>query len=256
MLAAQSIVTVEHHADRSWPALESQLLRGWHLRRLQGDDNTRPNSALPPLLEDQERLVDDIQSVEDFYRARGSITNVQVIEGMTDKLAECLSRRRYQYAVPSEVLVADVFETGASHLRPAEVAIMVEHKLRGSWLEAWQQVTGEDAARAHVLRKSLLKVAVPAAYVTLSLDGRPVAVGRGTVAASLLGVFNCATAAEHRGRRLIGRVVEELWHWGLPLGATRSYLQLSSSNDAARNAYQRLGYKLAYEYGYMRSQQT
>ncbi|RBY90569.1 GNAT family N-acetyltransferase [Blastococcus sp. TF02A-26] len=247
------IAVLEHHADASWPALETVAVRGWHLRHLERDHNTRPNSALPPLdpPPDGEQLATDLAMVEEFYRARDLPVAVQVVHGVTDDLAELLAGRGYTFAVPSDVFTGEVAELAASG-RAGEPRVRVDCPPTAEWLEDWRAVTAEDEERTAVLGRSLDLVAMPGLGVTVRVDGVPAAVGRGTTSGGLLGVFNCATAVEYRGRGLIGTVVREIAAWGRSRGAARSYLQVGAGNDAAKRAYRRAGYSPAYAYGYMR----
>jgi GNAT superfamily N-acetyltransferase len=255
-LPTAEIAALEHHADASWPALETVDVRGWQLRHLGGDDNTRPNSARPPLDPPPggEELATDLAMVEDFYRTRGTPVAVQVIVGVTDDLARLLAGRGYTFAVPSDVFTGDVPELADAPQRGRPPGSRIGCPPTAEWLEAWQAVTAEDEQRTEILERSLNLVEMSARGVTVHVDGVPAAAGRGTVSGGLLGIFNCATAAEFRGQGLIGAVVRELAAWGRSLGATRSYLQVSGLNESAKRAYRRAGYRPTYAYGYMRKE--
>ena len=55
------------------------------------------------------------------------------------------------------------------------------------------------------------------------------------------------------GRQGLGRAITAaLIGWGIDAGATRSYLQVSSDNDAAVALYSDLGYWLHHDYHYRR----
>ena len=64
------------------------------------------------------------------------------------------------------------------------------------------------------------------------------------------GIHNMATSTEHRRRGAARAVLKALLEWGAARGATRSYLAVVETNQAARALYEGSGYTTAYRYWY------
>ena len=82
------------------------------------------------------------------------------------------------------------------------------------------------------------------------MDGHPVGVGSVVVEDGWAGVHNMATATEHRRRGVARAVLHALLEWAAARGATRSYLAVMETNEAARALYESSGYATAYRYWY------
>jgi GNAT superfamily N-acetyltransferase len=89
------------------------------------------------------------------------------------------------------------------------------------------------------------------AFASIRLDGRVVAVGRGSMTGHWLAVDAVRVDPEYRRRGLGTAVLQGLTRWSGPLGGRRSYLEVVEDNVPALTTYSNLGYAEAYRYRYL-----
>ena len=148
---------------------------------------------------------------------------------------------------------ATLVQTASLPLRPLSVAGGIEAEVGGfdePWLSAYasaESITpGEVEARRGIHRR----IRADASYATARTDGLTVAVGSVVVEDAWAGVHNMATATGHRRRGAARAVLHTLLEWAAVRGATRSYLAVVETNEAARVLYEGSGYATAYRYWY------
>jgi GNAT superfamily N-acetyltransferase len=89
------------------------------------------------------------------------------------------------------------------------------------------------------------------AFASIRLDGRVVAVGRGSMTGHWLAVDAVRVDPEYRRRGLGTAILQGLTRWSGLLGGRRSYLEVVEDNVPALTTYSNLGYAEAYRYRYL-----
>jgi len=102
---------------------------------------------------------------------------------------------------------------------------------------------------AHAERLSLSPVPYQG-WLVRSADGEVLACGQIAVEADLVGLYDVFTKPAARGQGLSTALCLQLLHTARREGASTAYLQVESSNEAARSVYRRLGFSDAYAYHY------
>lgn len=231
---------------RAWPAAHEESLGGWRLR-FTGGVTRRANSVLPhePTPPDIE---DAIARVEAAYAERGLKPRFLVSPAAAPPgLDTVLAERGY------EAEAATLVQTAGLPLRPLPVAEGIEVEV-GNFDEAWllayaaaESLTpGEVEGRRGIHRR----IRADAGYATARVDGRLAGVGSVVVEDGWAGVHNMATTTGHRRRGAARAVLGALLRWAVAHGATRSYLAVVETNQAARALYEGSGYATAYRYWY------
>ena len=223
------------------PAAETQQLGEWLLRASSGWTG-RGNSLLPvgnpgmPLAEALERA-------EAFYRERGLPAQAQV--RLDSPAATELQELGWVEAHPgrSDVLVMHTTLDHVNALPQYDVLLADRPD------DAWYGVAFEGLVPAPA--PVVLEGAAKAVFASITVDGEPVAVGRGSMTGHWLGIDAVRVLPAHRGQGLAAAVVRGLARWAGPQGGRRTYLEVLESNLPAVTAYQRLGYVEAYRYRYL-----
>lgn len=151
--------------------------------------------------------------------------------------------------VPTDVLVSRLGDLLADDL--PDPPVQLSESLTPPWLEAYQR-SRPNAAEPEVLRR-ILESEPPRAFAGVADDGRPVAIGRGHVAADWLGLASIWTDPALRRQGWAGRVMTGLGHWAARLGARNVYLQVAAENEAAHRAYERMGFARHHGYRYLQA---
>lgn len=213
------------------PPLEQVEVDGWRLRASSGV-LLRANSALP--LSDALPL----DAVVQFYRSRGLPPRVHVSAPAVD---EALSG--WDRGVSVTVLA------GATPTGPSTALVAGEPDER--WVDVYWAVDGRGGgAEREVFVAMLRRIAAPAAYASVVVDGSVVAVGRAVAQEGHLGVFAMAVLPSVRRRGLGREVLHALGSWGVAQGATTTHLQVLADNAAAAGLYSSAGLVPVHGYHY------
>jgi ribosomal protein S18 acetylase RimI-like enzyme len=223
------------------PAVETSYVGEW-LLRASGGWTGRANSLLPagdPGIAVPEAL----SAVVDFYRAR-DLPPLALVRSDSHAAGEL---RRYGWidARPGQsdtlVLHTSLDVVNAEPL----LEVRIGDQPDDDWYAA--AFDGEPPAPARVVMES----APRAAFASIRLDGRTVAVGRGSMTGHWIGIDSVRVDEAYRRRGLGTAIVRGLTRWAGALGGRRTYLEVLEENTAALTAYRNLGYAEAYRYRYL-----
>jgi N-acetylglutamate synthase len=237
-----AILALETIAARGWAPAESEIAHGWLLRADHGF-STRANSALA-LRAPVPDLATALAAVSAWYAARGLPTQLAVPLPPRQALDSALAKRGWAAAFDTAMLVTSTGQL-ASQVGPA-ASVQLTERPDERWLDAYQHRSGP--AKEVVL--GLLTRHDRVRFAEIELDGRLVAIARGTVNDSWLGVSAVAVDGEYRRRGLARALMVALAAWGAALGATQTYLQVEQTNTAALELYRGSGFWTHHTYRY------
>jgi GNAT superfamily N-acetyltransferase len=223
------------------PAVERAHIGQWLLRASSGWTG-RGNSLLPAG-DPGVPVADALQQAVAFYTDRDLRPQAQVRVGSPpDQEIRALG---WVDARPeqSDVLV---MHTTLDHVN-AKPAYDVQVAERPD--DAWYESAFEGPVPA--VAPQVLEGAAKAAFASVVLEGRVVAVGRGSMTGHWLGVDAIRVSPDFRRRGLGTAIVQGLARWAGPHGGRRTYLEVLLENGAAMATYTRLGYQEAYRYRYL-----
>ncbi|MFE9688333.1 GNAT family N-acetyltransferase [Micromonospora sp. NPDC005806] len=239
---AAAVVALELAADEAWPAPVRERLGDWLLRSADGWTG-RANSALP--VGDPDRpLPAALDAVQRWYAEHGQPALVNTPLPLAAPVGAELEARGWDARPP--VLVQTVplgaLLPGRADLPPVELTTTPSD----DWLTVAAGRKGglPDAAR-HVLT-AVERIR----FAQVHLDGRLLAVGRGTVTGQgrWLGLTLIEVLPEARRQGLAGRVIRSLVDWGVAEGATHAFLQVEQRNTPAVALYRGLGFTTHHTY--------
>jgi ribosomal protein S18 acetylase RimI-like enzyme len=125
------------------------------------------------------------------------------------------------------------------------------------WLAAKAELTGLSAAQTVTLRETLSRLALPAAFACLRVDGRVASLAYIARRQGLLVVESVVTAAPLRGQGLARRMLSTLLASELAAGCTAACLQVQADNTPAIALYRGLGLTTElYRYHYRRERRS
>jgi ribosomal protein S18 acetylase RimI-like enzyme len=220
---------------------ETAEIHGWVLRADHGFTR-RANSVLP-LRRPSVPLDEVLASARDWYASRGLPLRIHVPVEARRLLDAELAERGWQAEERTHVFAGrlDALRAPAAATQP----IATDDAPDDTWLTLYRGGAGlRDTARALLTRHDC------AAFATLRVEGRAVAVGRGAVDGEWLGVMAVEVDPAFRRQGLAAAVMAALWQWGAAHGAVRSYLQVMAANTSAVALYEKLGYWVHHDYHY------
>lgn len=235
-------LALEAVTARGWRPAETAELGGWLLRANAGFTH-RANSVLP-VRPPGMPVGTALERAGAWYAERGLPLCLQVPVEARRLLDADLGERGFLAGPTAEVWVRRLGLDDAS-TPDGGPEVLVESAPSPGWWATFRGGTVTEASSAGVLTRH-----DQVGFARIELDGRTVAVGRGSVDDGWLGVTEIEVLEPYRRRGLAARLVLALHHWGVARGASRAYLQVLADNHPARRVYARLGYWHHHDYRY------
>jgi GNAT superfamily N-acetyltransferase len=223
------------------PAVETSYVGQWLLRASSGWTG-RANSLLPagnPGMSVSEAL----KHAEAFYEERNLPPLALVRLG--SPVEEEIRQQGWTDARPEQADVL-VMHTSLDLVNAAPAyEVTVDDRPDAEWYAAAFDGAVPGPAPA------VMEGAPRAAFASIRLDGRVVAVGRGSMTGHWLAVDAVRVDPGYTRRGLGTAILQGLTRWSGPLGGRRSYLEVVEDNVPALTTYSNLGYAEAYRYRYL-----
>ncbi|MFJ1542870.1 GNAT family N-acetyltransferase [Micromonospora chalcea] len=253
---AAAVVALELAADEAWPAPVRGRLGDWRLRWADGWTG-RANSALP--VGDPDRpLPAALDAVQRWYAERGGTALVNTPLPLAAPVGAELDARGWAarppvlvQTVPLRALAAGLADAPEADTPPTagpDGAPPVT--LAGAPADDWLAIAAGRKGGLPDAARHVLTAVDRVRFAELRVDGRLLAVGRGTVTGEgrWLGVSLLEVLPEARRRGFAVAIVRALAGWGAAEGATRAFLQVEQSNNGAVELYRRLGFTTHHTY--------
>jgi GNAT superfamily N-acetyltransferase len=237
---------VEEACLNAWPALRQALLGGWVLR-FSGGLTRRANSANPLGVErgDADAL---IAGCESLYRHRHLPTIFRlpsIIEPAIDARLETLGYGREGLSL---ALYGEIGAISAA----ADPKVQLLRRPTSEWFAAMAALQRHTKKQANLYRGIVGRLAIPAAFASLSEDGAIAALGYGAIHEGLICYESVATDPARQRRGHARRIVASLAAWAADRGARGACLEVEAGNMPARALYGALGFDELYRYHYRR----
>ena len=234
-------LALEATMTRGLRPAETAEFDGWLLRADHGLAR-RANSVLP-LRRPGAPLAEALAHARDWYAARG----LPLVVALPTEARRLLDAELAELGWPAEA-ETHVLAARLDRLAADAGAATVDPLPADDWMARFDAGDGE-----HDLTRALLTRHDAAGFARIDdADGVPVAIGRGVVDDGWFGVSGVQVAPDARRRGLARRVMAALTAWAGERGATRSYLQVFVTNEAAITLYRDLGYWHHHDYRYRR----
>ncbi|WP_422743676.1 GNAT family N-acetyltransferase [Micromonospora sp. WMMD754] len=242
---AAAVVDLEVAADEAWPAPVRGRLGDWRLRSAAGWTG-RANSALP--IGDPDRpLPAALDAVQHWYADRGQPALVNTPLPLAAPVGAELDARGWTSRPP--VLVQTV-PLAALTAPDADVAPERPVTLADAPADDWLAVAADRKGGLPAEARHVLTAVARVRFAELRVDGRLLAVGRGTVTGEgrWFGVSLLEVLPEARRQGFAAAVVRALAGWAAAEGASRAFLQVEQRNVGAVALYRRLGFTTHHTY--------
>lgn len=239
--STRDILATEEVCARGWRAIDTRWSRGWLLRADHGFTR-RANSALP-LRPIQGSLDEVVAAAHDWYGARGLPVLVSCPLPARQALDDALADRGFAAPVDVDVMVA-ALPAVPPPTEPVEIAPVPS----ADWLAGYHyrgEAEVPDYGRAILTRHDRV------GFATVRRGGAVAGVARGAVDGDWLGVTAVEVDPRVRRTGVATSLLGALRDWAMrEHGASRSYVQVETTNDAAIRLYAGLGYWHHHVYRY------
>lgn len=242
------IRAVEQATAAAFPGITNETVDGWLMRA--GDGITERSNSAVPLGPGTGTSPVPVDRIREFYRSHELPPKLLVPDRIA-RPAEQLVRMPGAVAGPEIIVMTRTLDGQLPGIPDtpaatdgARVEFSVAEEPDDSWLSLYH-FRGEPLPE-HALRLLAGRIDGELGFASLTVDGELVAVTRGTVTAGgrehHLG-YSAVEVSPAWRRQGLGRLMgTSMLHWGHRHGATRSYLQVISSNTAGRALYLSLGF--------------
>jgi len=235
---------LERYALPSWLAW-NEPLGEWTLRA-GGGFTARANSCLA-VGDPGMPIADAAGRIVEFSRAQGIEPWAQVISGSGIE-AELRQLGWVDVHLETDVLVCRLGTFLGESL--PDPSVTIAEVLTWQWLEAYQRSRPNDVASE--ILKMILAGNPPAAFAGVAVsETRLIAIGRGHISGTWLGLSAVWTDPDHRRHGFATKIMIALGHWGARQGARHVYLGVTRTNPEALAMCARLGFRLHHRYRYL-----
>jgi N-acetylglutamate synthase len=245
------IRTVEEISLNAWPAHQTLVDQGW-LLRFAGGYTRRANSVNPIYAvdgDDAQAVINRIERCERIYRVRNQPTIFKMTPLVQPpRLDEILAERGYTFEAPTGVRLRSLAEFSPES--PGNVEIQIERCPSATWIETFAHFSDLHEGQRLALSGIVANIVPLVGFVTLCVEGRPVACGLGVLEREMIGLYDIVTAPTARGQGYGTQLLHALLAWGKTNGAQHAYLQVMNTNLPAQRLYDRLGFCEIYQYWY------
>jgi len=239
--STRDILATEEVCARGWRAIDTRWSRGWLLRADHGFTR-RANSALP-LRPIQGSLDEVVAAAHDWYGARGLPVLVSCPLPARQALDDALADRGFSAPVDVDVMVA-ALPAVPPPTEPVEIAPVPS----ADWLAGYHY---RGAAEVPDYGRAILTRHDRVGFATVRRGGAVAGVARGAVDGDWLGVTAVEVDPRVRRTGVATSLLGALRDWAVrEHGASRSYVQVETTNDAAIRLYAGLGYWHHHVYRY------
>jgi N-acetylglutamate synthase len=218
---------IEEACCNAWPAVRQVWLGDWLLRFAPGVSR-RANSANPlrAAAGDIDGLVAEAAPL---FKAQGLPLLVRVLSLLDPAVDRRLAALGFTAEGETQVLHGEI----AAVARQADPDVTISPRPSPDWLAANAAMRGFDAGQDAVYSRIVGSIAVPAAFLSLSADGKPVALAFGVLHGGLLVCESVITAEAHRGRGYSRRLMAAMFDWAAADGIEGVCLQVQADNTPA-----------------------
>lgn len=225
----------------AWPAIDTRPLDGWLMRSANGYSK-RANSVTA-ITAGAKLSEDQITRIISYYQGLGLPAVVRLSPLSHPSVDAMLAARGFSSFELTLGLVAPI----DARITP-DARVNFASKAERDWLVANATSYGSDKANYDHLEAIVSRILQPAAFASLTMDGKACAWGIGVAERGYLCLQDIVVAPQARGAGLGRTLVRSLMHWGLSNGAKTAFLQVRDTNDVAIRLYRSLGFQEAYRY--------
>lgn len=239
---------VEQATANAWPSLGEILFGRWLLRFAPGV--SRRANSVNPLVPSAAGDGALIAACEGHYRRRGLPPIFRVLSCLDPRLDAQLAERGYGAEGETCTLYGALAAVGSA----PDGAVRLSARPTPEWCAAMARLQRHGRAQAGTYRRIVARIAIPAVFAALDLDGEPAALAYGAVHDGLLVYESVVTDLARRRRGYARRLLRAIAHWAEQEGARGACLQVQADNAPALALYDRLGLRTElYRYHYRRA---
>jgi ribosomal protein S18 acetylase RimI-like enzyme len=236
---------IEEVSLNAWPASQQIFFDGWILRFANG--YTRRANSVNPLFGSSLNVEEKIRYCERLYTAKSQSTIFRLTHfAAPPELDQALAKRHYERVDLTHVQYRDLKQSSI----PAEHSVEFRNAAPENWLEGYHRVTNVSLAEHRMHKELLQRIPTRRLLAQIFDSGKIVACGLGVLEADYFGLFDLVTDPKARNQGYGGKLVLSMLRWAQENSASHAYLQVLSSNAAARYLYTKIGFKDLYEYWY------
>lgn len=240
------------------PSQKTIFYDGWVIRLSDGVSK-RANSVnpiFPPVItEFQSTSVEQkIQFCEKVYQAHNLPTVYKLSQHTyPTHLDSLLAEYGYQFVGLTSVqtLSLNNFDERfviAKKIQNVEIDIQTD--CNELWLSDFLTFNGYSADKRQGFFNILHSIALPTAFVTLTIDEQRIGCGLGVIEDGFMGLFDLAIDQSYRGKGYGRQLVYHLVSYAKENNCHTAYLQVILDNHIALNLYHSIGFKEQYQYWY------
>lgn len=244
MAGEPDIATLERACLTAVPAQRVAFDGSFVVRAFLGGTG-RANAASSLSAEADPALPDRLSRIEALYQAQNLPVRFRSTPLDPPGMAEALTSRGYVTKDETIIFLAPIQDIARE-----DIAVRVLFAPDADWMAVTATAEHQVPARRAEKERTVNMMMVPAAWLVLYEDAKPMACISVVADGPLAGFFDLAVVPEARRQGLGSRITRAAAHWAAEQGAQWLWAQVASANKASCAAQRSLGMREAYRYVY------
>lgn len=231
----------------AWPSIQTVIYDGWIARLANG--YTKRANSVNPLYPSKIDLEEKIRYCEKLY-AKYNLPAVYKLlncdeHAVIDRKLETLG---YEKVDTTSVQICG----GVNILTKNYPGIVRGGNFTEKWINGFIECTNAAGEITGTLKTMLANITGDTIVVYKELDNEIAGCGYGVMENEYVGLFDIVVKEDKRGNGYGKEIVESILSEAGKAGIKKSYPQVVSGNERAKNLYKKTGYREKYRYWYRR----
>lgn len=244
------IQVLQELSNLTWPPKMILNLNGWKIRISEGV--TMRTNSVSPMEYYGDNITEDIMKVENYYRASKFPSIFQLHDSFKPaSLQEELLTLDYEIVDETIVMTANIVKISIPKLNEKYEYQLLENEL-DKWLNDQQILNQVEKSIIDGRREIISRITQSNVGYFRTLDnGETIAVGLAVIQENYMAIYSMFTHPDYRRKGIAQTLMAKMIEWGDINLVDKVFLQVETSNNGARELYEKAGFNEKYRYRYL-----
>lgn len=239
------IIRMEELSINAFPAILTEIYDGWILRYSNG--YTYRANCINPLYSSTINIAEKIKYCEHKYFQQGLPVVYKIPETVCNELDQILENQGYKISKQADIMSCNMIQVKSISTKNVNIS----SKMSEEWLNGFLNLNGTvDEVKQRTAKTMLTNIKNTIICVNINIDNKMIGCGLGVLEDRKIGLYDICIDEKYRRKGYGTLVCKTIINESKKYNPLSAYLQVASSNAAAKNLYQSIGFTKDYSYWY------